>query len=239
MASRSVTPDRVEAPAPDHRAVRNLLDVTKWIVHQIAIVCVLPLWLAYRILILILPARRDQSFQTFSQALSLVPGVPGVIVRRAFYGLTLEHCPRNATIGFGTVFSTPEAEVGRFVYMGSFCNLGKVTIGDDVLLGSNVDILSGTNQHHIERLDVPIRHQGGTFRRVRVGRDVWIGNGAIVAADVGDQAVVAAGAVVVKPVPARAIVGGNPARPIGERGRQREPREPIDADGGAARPTPP
>jgi acetyltransferase-like isoleucine patch superfamily enzyme len=80
-----------------------------------------------------------------------------------------------------------------------------------------VTILSGRHQHHFSRVDIPIRHQGGTFVAVTIGDDVWIGNGAIVSADIGPHAIVAAGAVVVSPVAPYAIVGGNPAKPIGHR----------------------
>src|SRR5262249_58694753 len=54
---------------------------------------------------------------------------------------------------------------------------------------------------------------------VVIGNDVWIGHGAIVLPGraIGDGAVVAAGAVVTKDVPAYAVVAGNPARPIRER----------------------
>jgi phosphonate metabolism protein (transferase hexapeptide repeat family) len=54
---------------------------------------------------------------------------------------------------------------------------------------------------------------------VNIGNDVWIGHGAIILAgrNVGDGAVIAAGAVVTKDVPAYAIVGGNPARVIRQR----------------------
>ena len=57
------------------------------------------------------------------------------------------------------------------------------------------------------------------IHRIHIGHDVWIGHGAIVlpGRGIGTGAVVAAGAIVTKHVPAYTIVGGNPARPIKRR----------------------
>ena len=54
---------------------------------------------------------------------------------------------------------------------------------------------------------------------VDIGNDVWIGHGAVVlpGRNIGSGAVVAAGAIVTKDVPAYTIVAGNPARPIRRR----------------------
>ena len=96
-----------------------------------------------------------------------------------------------------------------------------MTIEDDVLVASNVDILSGSKQHHIDDLDTPVREQGGTFQRVTIGADSWIGNRAIVMADVGRQCVVGAGSVVSKPLADRSLAVGSPARAVGTRGGDR------------------
>jgi virginiamycin A acetyltransferase len=64
--------------------------------------------------------------------------------------------------------------------------------------------------------DLPERMNPGRNGRVTIGNDVWIGHGAILlpAVNVGDGAIVAAGAVVTKDVPPYAIVGGNRASVI-------------------------
>jgi acetyltransferase-like isoleucine patch superfamily enzyme len=56
-----------------------------------------------------------------------------------------------------------------------------------------------------------------------IGNDVWIGAGARVLADVASHSIVGAGAVVVRTFPEWCVLGGVPARVIGER-----PRGPSD-----------
>ena len=184
----------------------------KRIANGLALLAVLPGFLAYRLGCLLLgPAR---AFPGWSQAFSLVPGLCGVYLRRAFYHLVLPRCGQDACLTFGTVFSHPAAEVGRSVYVGLFCCLGDVTIEDDVLLGSHVSVANGGEQHGIERLDVPIREQPGRWPRITIGRDTWIGDRAVVLADVGNHCVVGAGSVVTRPIPDYAIAAGVPAKVI-------------------------
>ena len=193
--------------------------VLRAVVDGLASLVVMPLVGAYRLAAALWPARKDDLFQGYSELLSLWPGITGNVLRRAFYRATLRRCAAECAIGFGTLFATAEVEIGEHVYIGANCMIGHVTIGDHVLIGSNVDILSGKRQHHFDRLDIPIRLQGGAYTRVTIGADAWIGNGATIMDHVGSQAVVAAGAVVVKAVTPRAIVGGNPATVLGLRGR--------------------
>ncbi len=182
----------------------------KALADTVATVLVLPAYLAYSLFRLTLGP--DKAFPGWSQLFSLLPGLCGVYLRRGFYRLVLPRCASGSFIGFGTVFSHPTAEVGRDVYVGVYCCLGAVTLEDDVLIGSGVSIMNGAGQHGIDRLDIPIREQPGTWPRVTIGRDSWIGDRAIVMADVGKQCVIGAGSVVTKAIPDYAIAVGSPAK---------------------------
>jgi carbonic anhydrase/acetyltransferase-like protein (isoleucine patch superfamily) len=94
---------------------------------------------------------------------------------------------------------------------------GDVELGDAVRIGAHTSIL-GFN-HTMARLDVEFFRQPLESRGIRIGNDVWIGSHVVILDGivVGDHAVLAAGAVVTKDVPAGAVVGGNPARLIRSR----------------------
>src|SRR6266404_4283865 len=111
----------------------------------------------------------EKAFPGWSQYLSMLPGLTGIYVRRAFYKLVLPRCGDDACISFGTVFSHGTASVGDKVYVGIFCCLGDVTLEDDVLLGSHVSVINGGAQHGTERLDLPVREQPGVFPRIVIG----------------------------------------------------------------------
>lgn len=182
----------------------------KKLTQFVASALMLPGWFAYRVATLFVG--KQHAFAGWSQALSLLPGLSGVYLRRAFYQVALSEFGDGACLTFGTVISHPTARIGRNVYVGAFCVLGDVTLGEGVLLGSHVSIINGGSQHGSERLDIPIREQPGVFPRVKIGSDTWIGDRAVVMADIGEHCIVAAGAVVTKDVPDYAIVAGVPAK---------------------------
>jgi acetyltransferase-like isoleucine patch superfamily enzyme len=187
----------------------------KHLANTMALLLVLPSYAVYRVSVLLIG--RDRAFPGWSQFYSLFPGLMGAYLRRAFYRLVLPRCGEDACLSFGTVFSHPAAQIGHKVYTGVYCCLGDVTLEDDVLIGSHVSIMNGGAQHGIARLDIPIREQPGIWPRVTVGRDSWIGDRAVVLADVGEHCVIGAGSVVTKPIPSYAVAVGVPARVIAYR----------------------
>lgn len=193
----------------------------KLLITFFAAAIVLPFVAIYRLGASLLGPKK--AFPGWSQTFSLLPGLTGNYLRRAFYWWVFPECGDGACICFGTVFSHATARVGCNVYIGPFCSLGDVTLEEDVLLGSHVSITNGSNQHGIDRLDIPIREQPGTWPRITIGRDSWIGDRSIIMANVGKHCVIGAGSVVTKPIPDYAIAAGVPARVLRFRDRSETP----------------
>lgn len=191
---------------------------SKEVVSAVFIVLVLPLFLFFRLCSVFCDT--NSVFASHAQFLSLFPGKTGSYLRNSFYRLAMTRCEPEVVISFATLFSQQDTEIGSGTYIGPQCNIGSCRIGNDCLLGSGVHILSGKNQHAINDLDIPIRDQGGRITKINIGDDCWIGNGAVVMADIGSKTVVAAGAVVVNPVGDKVIVAGNPATVIKHRAVQ-------------------
>jgi len=170
-----------------------------------------PLWLIARL------DQRDGWFAGCSECLSLLPGKPGVFLRRSFYRMTLAACATDCHIGFGTTFAHSDAEIRAGVYIGSRCTIGSVIFERDVTVGSNVDLLSGRRQHGFAKSHVPVQQQAGRLERIRIGANSWIGNSSVIMADIGDQSVIGAGSVVVKAIDSDSVAVGNPAAIIRKR----------------------
>lgn len=105
-------------------------------------------------------------------------------------------------------------KLGRNVFVNQNCtfyDLGGLEIGDDVMIGPNVSLI--TSGHPVE----PSRRRDGVVAKpIVIERNVWIGAGATIIGGVtiGENAVVAAAAVVTRDVPPNTLVGGNPAKVI-------------------------
>ena len=118
-----------------------------------------------------------------------------------------------------TVFVPFHTNFGRFIRLGknvfinhacSFLDLGGITIEDDVMIGPRVNIIS--EGHPVE----PDNRKVLVLNRVVIKRNAWIGAAVTIlpGVTVGENSVVAAGALVTKDVPDNTVVAGVPARVI-------------------------
>ena len=127
---------------------------------------------------------------------------------------------RFAAVGEGAVIRPPfhcdygfNISLGAGVFLNFNCvilDVVEVTIGDRTQIGPGVQILTADHPR-----DAAGRSSGLEFGRpVRIGRNVWIGGGAIIlpGVSIDDGALIGAGSVVTRDVPAGATAFGNPAR---------------------------
>ena len=126
------------------------------------------------------------------------------------------------SVGEGSEIRSPlYVDYGSHLSIGARCfanfglvalDVAPITIGDDVQIGPNVQLLTPTHPVAPE----PRREKWEAAAPIRIGDNVWLGGGAIVLAGVtiGDNTVVGAGAVVTRDLPANVVAVGNPARVV-------------------------
>ncbi len=109
--------------------------------------------------------------------------------------------------------------LGRDVFLNYGCvllDVCPITIGDKSALGPYVQLLTADHPR-----DGATRDTGLEFGRpITIGRNVWIGGGAVIlpGVTIGDDAIIGAGSVVTRDVAAGATVAGSPARPLVSKG---------------------
>lgn len=88
-----------------------------------------------------------------------------------------------------------------------------ITIGCGSMIG---EYSSLRDANHRRQPGIPIRDSGHTAASISLGREVWVGRGVTIlgGVSIGDYATIGANAVVTRNVPAGAVVGGVPAKPL-------------------------
>jgi maltose O-acetyltransferase len=133
------------------------------------------------------------------------------------------------SVGESTEIRPPfYVDYGSHIRIGARCfanfglvalDVAAITIGDDVQMGPNVQLLTPT--HPVE--PGPRRDKWEAAQPITIGDNVWLGGGTIVlpGVTIGENTVVGAGSVVTRDLPANVVAVGNPARVIRS----------LDADG--------
>nr|WP_294874727.1 sugar O-acetyltransferase [uncultured Pedobacter sp.] len=118
-----------------------------------------------------------------------------------------------------TIFAPFYTNFGRFITIGnnvfinhacSFLDMGGITLEDHVLIGPRVNLV--TENHPLD----PADRRAVVTKPILIKQNAWIGAGATIlpGVTIGENSIVAAGAVVSKDVPANTIVGGVPAKAL-------------------------
>ena len=158
---------------------------------------------------------RSEGFYVFgTNVVAIIPGRLGSLCRIAFYRFTLDEFHVDSFILFGTIISSPRTRMGHKVAIGEYAIIGYSFIGDNVGLSSKCSILAGRYQHNFVDNSRGIFDSEPQFAPVTIGDDSFIGEQAVVMADVGEKSIIGAGSIVVKAIPAYSVAVGNPAKVI-------------------------
>lgn len=180
------------------------------------------------------PEERDRQLDLQRQLAEARPGY--AFGERCFVSGLAEIQNEELVLGDGSYIAAHAYLTGT-LRAGAHCTMnpytvvrGDITLGDSVRIGAHTSLL-GFN-HTMSDPDTEIWRQPLTSRGIRIGSDVWIGSHVAVldGVTVGDRAVIGAGAVVTKDVPAGAVVGGNPARVLRWRVPQLQPSAETTTD---------
>ena len=210
--------------------------------------------------------RRFALHEAVALLTSWVPGALGLALRKVAYPLLLGSVGRRVVFGQGVVLRHPAKirigdgvvvddhvvldakgtsnrgiTLGSGVFLGRgtilSCKNGDIELGDDVNIGFNSEIFSGSRVtvgahglfaaytyligggHEFGRADVPVVEQERLSRGITLGENVWLGAGAKVmdGVTIGRDVVVGAGAVVTTDLPDGVVAVGIPARVVRER----------------------
>jgi len=141
----------------------------------------------------------------------------GYVLRRFLVKRIFASCGDNVVVKQHAYFGDGRTlRVGHRAQIGMGSRIDRdVTIGDDVLMGPDVVIISVG--HAFESVDLPINQQGGTERRpVVIGRDVWIGTRVLIlpGGKIGEGSVIGAGSIVSRNIPPFSVAVGVPAKVV-------------------------
>jgi virginiamycin A acetyltransferase len=188
--------------------VRSLL---KGLANLVALVlvspCALTTWLEAR-----LAAPSEAVFGFWANVMAMLPGLPGMYLRRAYYCSTLDSCSLNCYLGFGMLFTHRQVEVEEQAYVGPYSLVGSCRLSKGCLIGSRVSVLSGPSLHLLDDQGRWLPADLTRLNHIEIGEGVWIGEGAIVMVSIGAGSLVGSGAVVSTRVRPGVVVAGNPAR---------------------------
>lgn len=137
------------------------------------------------------------------------------IGKGCYFGYKYGGFYRYGSIEFQSRYKGALIKIGNNVATNNnlfFCAANYIEIGDDSLIGQNVTIMD----HEAHSIMPDQRRQFGIVGKVIIGKNTWIGNNVTILknSEIGDNSIIATGAVVSGKFPGNVIIGGVPAKII-------------------------
>jgi acetyltransferase-like isoleucine patch superfamily enzyme len=167
---------------------------------------------------LIKPYRYFKLFFTLYMPNYIVAFIPSYSIRHSYYRFILGvKIGKGSSIHMGAFFYENNLEIGQNCCINRKCHLdcrGKIIIKNNVSISPDCVLITGSHNINSKSFEY-------TSGNITINDYVWLGTRAMIlpGVEVGEGAVICAGAVVTKNVEPYQIVGGVPAKVIGERGK--------------------
>ena len=187
----------------------------KRIALSLAWILVSPLAVAARIEARLFGPDCERAFSAGKELLASSPGLIGQYLRLAYYWSTCRDVSPDACFCIGSMLARRDVSIGAGTVLGAHSILGRANLGCEVMVAARVSVVSGKYLHG--RPSDRARGLAGhaqSEERIQIGDSTWIGENAVIMADIGPRCTVAAGAVVVRPAEAGSTLMGNPARKV-------------------------
>lgn len=156
-------------------------------------------------------------FKIIAIKCSTITGVLGNYIRQSFYRKTLINVGDNFKINYGSYFVYEDCIVGNNVTIEEGCVVSLCEIEDNVIFSPYVVSLSGKN-HHSTAKGVVFTESDLPIKKIKIGKNVWIGTGAIIMDSIQPNTIIGAGSVYVDEIKKEnCVIAGNPAKVKKER----------------------
>lgn len=156
----------------------------------------------------------ERIYSSCKEILACIPTIIGNYTRLGFYWAVCSNVSPDVSLLLGSMIAHRDTTIGSNIVIGCYTIIGYAEIGDDVIFGSRCSVISGKYQHGRPEDRLKDTDVVEEYSKIIIGTKSWIGEGALILANVGPNCTVGAGSMVFKEVPEGITVMGNPARKV-------------------------